>query len=532
MMKQRKGMSLVEVVIAFALVSILIVMVSGAVTSTYQTSYKLQQLPTVYYAGQQAVENELAELDALLEEKYIIEKTIATQTQPDQDLINRLAAINAELVGPVGGEQGNRAREHYTTEIFGKTVNVYRFELDEEIEGVGTVHFYAGTASGVRYERPVPLIDYVTVSDMQGGAPVYVLYDATGTTLWCTPTYIDDANLDYRAMNEDQELDHYLWYTSPAYPDPAVAADMDEVQLKEIVDSRKLHCVYFSDSEHPVTGSIGSDDSIISETMAVFPSNFDGVYETVKRVSSYTVTADDLGKFICCTVTPQSVNDAMGKAVVSNLVYLSALPVLTKADGTTKYRAVIDPSLVWAAESENHLLNTSSLQSWLGTSYFSVHNSSHVVLHQEGSRISSNFDYKSRFYRVDCSNVQANIKPNANDYIFMVVRDKLAARYSSSNSPRGSQGYITNFTGDGILYDTGYRGTGEPYSESGFSPWYLVYKHCTQTPNGNGNGNNYKLSSGTGQEQFDLAELIIVNNPTETEIDEIIQYLADKYELR
>ena len=537
MMKQRKGMSLIEVVIAFALVSILIVMVSGAVTSTYQTSYKLQQLPTVYYAGQQAVENELAELDALIEEKYMIEKTIATQTQPDQDLINRLAAINAELVGPVGGVEGNRVREHYTLELFGKTVNVYRFELDEEIEGVGTVHFCAGTASGVRYERPVPLIDYVTVSDIMGGNPVYALYGAVGTTLRCSPTYIDDANLDYRAMNEDQDLDHYLWYTSPAYPDPSVAADMDEVQLKDIVDSQKLHCVYFTDQGHHVTGTIGSDDSIISGTMPVFPSNFDGIYETVKRVSSYTVTADDLGKFICCAVTPQSVNDAMGTTVVSNLVYLSALPVLTRADGSTKYKAVIDPSLMRLPEdTEDHIVTSgagfSSFSSWLpGTNCTFSNTQGKGELHQEGSCTSEINDFKSRYIRVRCGGnegvgvgnvISSNLAAESGDVIYMVVREHLQTRQSPTvinqsyiRAAAHSSGVVTTYSD--------LRGRLEEDDDYDFSYWRVIRTSGPTVTIGLG---YYRLYG-----YYDLAELIIVNSPTAAEEAQIREYLGDKYRL-
>lgn len=537
MMKKRKGMSLIEVVIAFVLVSMLIVMVSGAVTSTYRTSYMLQKLPTVYYAGQQAVETELANLDALIEEKYIIEKTIATQINPDQDLINRLTAINAELVGPVGGVEGNRNREHYTIQIFDKTVNVYRFEIDNTVEGVGTVHFYAGTASGVRYERPVPLLDHVTVSNVPGGQPIYAIYGAyvpgqtIPTVLYATPTYVDNAYLDYRAMNDEEELDHYLWYTSPSFPTPAQAETMSEEQIRSIEEANLLHSVYFADST--VTGTTGADDTVISQCMPVFPADLDGVYATDKRISSYEVTAEDLGKFICCAVTPQSVNDAMGATCVSNLVYVSALPVLTKADGTTKYKAVIDPSLIRVAEDSDHVVHLGSYSSWLpGTNCtLDCSHGGTIELHQEGSYTSEINDFKSRFIRISCNGnnglglgntISTNLTSHYQDVIYMVVRDHLASNQSPSNI---NNEYIrsTLHSARTCSQYSNLQGRLEEDEDYDFSCWRVIRTTGPQVTMGFG---EYRLYG-----HYDLAELIIVNNPTAEEEAQIRAYLGNKFRL-
>ena len=95
-MKKRKGISLVEVMMAFVLIGFLVLMVSGAVTSSYQTAAALQKLPELYYGGQQEIEDKLNELEKKVTKKCLCEKELHTAPSPDPAISGELDELNEE----------------------------------------------------------------------------------------------------------------------------------------------------------------------------------------------------------------------------------------------------------------------------------------------------------------------------------------------------------------------------------------------------------------------------------------------------
>ncbi len=370
-MKQRKGMSLVEVMMGFVLIGFLILLVGGAVTSSYKTAAAMQKLPGLYFKGQQEIENDLEDLDKDVTRKYLLEKELGMASNPSGELQSELDALNEEL---------NAGFEKVTVNIFGKDVVIYQFERSGVIDGVGHFTLHAGTASGVRLERPVPVIETASIQVL-GEAAVPEITHADGKTITTEVTY-SDVNREYCYT----EL--FQWYVSTG----------------------SEHGIYYED------GTPGPEETQHGSIMPVYPVGFTPI--TSERTASMIVSEAYRGKFIFCLVTPLSMNGKMGESVMSNLIYVSDLP-----DGLN-YRAVIDPSLMLIPFDDSGIVRVSLLGSTSASSGSFTVSSGAPYIDLFGEVMSED-GAASRFVHLDPddklkSSTALTSRPD--DVIFMVVR--------------------------------------------------------------------------------------------------------------
>lgn len=393
LLKTRKGSSLVEVLISFVLIGVIILMVGGAVTSAYKTATVLQKYPAVYYKGQEAVENELDYLNKKITRKYLCEKELGTLVNPDPALAEELNGINEEL------EEG---REKVTVTLFGKNVTVYQFEKDCSIDSVGNVLLYAGTASGVRLERPVPVIDSVT-ANIVGQVPAGSYYNAVGSTIVTEVNYAD-TNADYRYS----EL--YQWYVS----------------------SGDQRTVWYDD------GTPGPNELQHGSLLPVYPGNFTLI--TSERTSSIVVTEEYKGKFLFCLVTPLSINGKMGDSVMSTPIYIDALP-----EGLN-YRAVIDPSLMTLTYSADGKAKPANFESTGAASGYFSRKEGEPYIDLNGTVISEDKDALTRFIHFELRQklqASSSLRSKTGDVVFAVVRTELTLGQDFLEAGR-KYGFLTN----------------------------------------------------------------------------------------
>lgn len=454
-MKAHKGISLVEVMMAMVLCGFLILMVGGAVTSSYQTAAAMQKLPGLYYEGQQEVENELDELEKKITDKYRYEKELGTQATQDPALLEAVEALGEEL------EEG---REKISVTLFGKTVTVYQFKRDVEVERVGRFTLYAGTASGVRLERPTPVVSSVS-SNVIGQSVSPYAYDAVGQMLSTEANY-SETNADYRFT----EL--YQWYISTG----------------------TQHAAYYAD------GTPGPDEIQHGVLMPVYPADF--TLLSSERSASLTVTDEYRGHFVCCLVTPLSVNGKMGEAVLSNLIYISDLP------GGVSYKAVIDVSMMQPDYDASGWVTLSSLQSVNAASGSFTSKSGRPTVYLPGELTSEDALSASRFVRFEngvSMKSSSAAAPKANDQVFAVIR----------LNDGSQQDFLTVGT-----KKYGFSNAREVIGPSA-GGWCIVRMGITK------NGTEYVLEGGS----FDLAELIVAQTPSADQIAEIMNYLSEKYSI-
>ncbi len=392
--KARRGTSLVEVMIGFVLIGFLVLLVCGAVTSTYKTAAAMQKMTGLYYKGQQQIEDELDLLEKNVTKKYLYEKELASGSTEDPALRKKLEDLNAEI------EEG---REKLTVRLFGKDVTVYQFTRECEIENVGKFSLSAGSASGVRLERPVPVIGSASIS-MIGAGQSPAIYNAEGQILSTNVTY-DDYNLEYRYA----EL--YQWFVS----------------------SGDQHGVYYAD------GTPGPDEGQHGTVMPIYPDDFTLIPS--ERTSSMTVKSEYRGKFVFCLVTPLSVNGKMGASVMSNLVYVSDLPA------GCDYRAVIDPSLMPLVYEESGKSRAAVVDSTAAASGSFILKSGSPFIDQKGETISENAGSATRFLRLETADAirsGAGLTAKAGDKIFLVVRNRDVVRKNFLSAGAVSYGFGKN----------------------------------------------------------------------------------------
>ena len=390
-MKKRKGISLVEVMMAFVLVGFLVLLVSGAVTSSFKTSASMQKLSGIYYKGQQEIEDELDSLEKKVTQKYLYEKELALSASHDAELAFELDMINADL-------EMNHEKTVY--ELFGKKVTVYQFSKECETDNVGEITLYAGTASGVRLERPTPVIDSVTIN-LLGESVSGSAYSAVGKTVTTEVSY-SDTNREYCYT----EL--YQWY----------------------VTDGDWHTVYYSD------GTPGSDEIQHGTVMPVYPGNFTPI--TSERTSTMTIKEAYRGKFIFCLTTPLSINGKMGGSVMSNLIYISDLP-----DGLN-YRAVIDPSLMTFDYNASGKVRPTYFESMSAANgAFTVKTGApYVDLNGEPISDESTASRFIGFTAADSIKGTSTLTPKTNDRVFAVVRSRSESDRNFIYSGTKSYGFV------------------------------------------------------------------------------------------
>ncbi len=465
-MRSRCGFSLLEVIIGFVLISFILVMVGGTLVTGYSMAEKLNQLPNTYYAAQDTVESRLDELDSLITEKYRIENELLNAAPVPAELSVRLAEINNEL----------SAYENESVSLFGKNVQLYRFD-DQYVSSDGSkLNLKAGLANEVKLERPVPIIEKVTIK--ASGSDVDAdLYNAAGMTITATPDY-------YSKNYEYYYADLYQWYICTGD---------------------------FHTSGYP--GEHEYEELLYGTVFAQYPVNY--TLLPSEKNASITISSSYAGKFLVCAVTPLSINGKMGEPVLSNYVYISGMPELSSGS----YKLVIEPSITplnYEADGKVEISSMNSRQPATGKLTTSTSARPYVAL--DGATTDSSLGASaggtgnwSRYIRFDSSTKMTSSSLGSGYYgsnysIIAVAKNRDSAPVNFVFAGTNGAGFLTN-TGitDAAGSDTG---------------WQLLTAQLS--------GSNTLTVGGSN---VDIAELIVVSNAGAYDISAISAYLAEKYHI-
>lgn len=290
-MKGRKlqAFTLTEVLISFILISFIAIMVCSAMSSGFVLSAKLYELPNAYYEAEDEAERKMDELSEKVKRYYRLRNEIQNtpNSQLDPALQTELTAISNEL--------SSVPKE--TVSLFGKSVEIYKIDLDHD-----SLKLHAGIVNAEQLERPVPIIEEVSIKP-QGGGSDSDLYFSAGTVV--------EASVDYDSKNSNYRLrDLYQWYIGTGGFHTAEYADGAHQE-----DEPRSGLVY---TNYPVHFTL-----LVGETQS-----------TIQIKEAY------YGQLLVCVVTPLSKNGAMGESKVSNPLYISALPKISSG----KYRMFFDIS--------------------------------------------------------------------------------------------------------------------------------------------------------------------------------------------
>lgn len=461
--KKRRGFSLAEVVIAFVLISLLVLIVGGVMTNSYILSTQLDKLPSAYYGAQDQVESELDALKDLVKEKYRLQNEI-TNTPPadlDPGLVTRLNDVNTQL-------SAYRSR---SVSLFGKSVDLFEFECDYTSPDGTELTLNAGTANAEPLERPVPIIDSVTIH-ASGGAVSNELYHADGTTVYSTVSY-NSKNYSYYFR------DLYQWY----------------------VCTGDFHTTAYA-SAHEF------EELLYGTVFAQYPNNF--TLLPGETADSITVDSSYNGKFLVCVVTPLSIEGKMGQSVVSNYIYISNLPSLSSGS----YSMVIEPSLTTYDYDSSGYVSIDQIRSRIPI----------------GSRLISTGSRRARVSldgAVTDSDMAASATGRGN-YSRYIQFDT-----SSMMSGSGLSGYgrkvafvvAKSHSGDVDFMYSGWDSYG--FATNGFSlgaggdnDWFLLAAELSDP-------SDFSI----GGQNVDVAELILVNDPSSADVSSVLSYLANKYHI-
>lgn len=466
-LRSHKGFTLMEVVIAFVLISFIIAMVGISVTDAYTISAKLKELPNTYYAAQDQTEREMDQLSAYVKEKYRLSNEILN-TPPDildPSLSGRLADINNELA----------AYSTETVTLFGKDVELYKFTTDYTSSTGQQITMHAGVANAELPERPVPIIDEVEVCKT-GSTVTTDLYHSNGATLTAAVNY-NSKNYSYHF----KEL--YQWY----------------------VCTGNFHTAEFADGSRYVEG-----EPLYSTVYTIYPNYF----TLIAGANTDTITIDSsyYGKYLICVVTPLSIEGTMGNSVVSNYVYVSGLPELSGG----AYQMVIDASQISVNYNASEEVTLTSVESRFPSGRrLSASGGSAPKLSLIGattdtdiaSAITGEGSY-SRFIRfTDATAMQSSgFSTSSNTIVLAVAKNngRFDEDFLYANGQQG--GFGTNLSLS---------------SGSGDSGWQIV---AVSFPSG-------CSSLEVGKCDVDIAELVVVSSPSGDDLNRVWNYLSEKYRI-
>lgn len=463
--KIRRGFSLAEVVIAFVLISFLALIVGGVMTSSYVLSAKIDQLPNTYYTAQDNVEKELDSLKDLVKEKFRIQNEL-TNTPPGEissELVQRLNEVNEKLEG----------YQSKSVTLFGKNVELFEFDYDEEVDKTGLrLKLHAGVANAESLERPVPIIDNVTVS-AAGGSLSNEVYHAVGSSI--------NAAVQYNSKNYDYYFRSlYQWYVCTG--DFHTAAYATEREYEEL---------------------------LYGTVFAQYPNNF----TLIPGATGASITVDESysGKFLACVVTPLSIEGKMGKSVVSNFLYVSALPTLSRGN----YVMVVEPSITTCDYNPSDFVPIDRIQSRIPTNTSLICTTSgRPTISLNGAVTDSDISLSatgngnySRYIHFDsgCMMRGGGLPYYGNTVVYVVARSNGSADVNFMISGGREMGFGDNESSLGAGGDSGWQILS---AQLEWSDDFII-----------------------GGEDVDVGELILVSNPSSADTSSVIQYLAQKYHI-
>lgn len=473
-MKMRQGISFIEVIISFLLISFLVIIVSGLVTSSYAFSTQVKDLPSIYLQAQGEVENKLEQLKDAIKSKFRIEneiKNIPADKVP-QNLKDELKTINEKL------EELKREQKLFSdeVEVFGTKVEVFEFDHQYSNQ-VGGTRFYAGAANVEPIDRPVPIIDKVEIKAKNS---LNEVYDPNSDTVIGTVVY-NSKNKEYLQKT------FYQWY---------VAVDNFHTTPYKNLTSAEL-------------------EKLGNKLLAEYPQSF--TILPGEKNATLTIKPEYEGKFLILEARPLSSAGKMGRSVTSNLIYVSKLPKLT----TGTYTMLIDPSITYydyvttatsLTDESIRKKEISEIQSRKDLSSKLVKiNGGNVVINLDGEPTNSHTDQGGNDSRVimfegDGKLKAEGITENSDTKILLVAKDA-----NDANSEQMA---------DLVFFDSVGASLSAVKGQSGDTGW-KVWK-----------GENLSGEITLGKDGAKVAEVILVDKASDDEINKITDYLAEKYHIQ
>lgn len=373
-----------------------------------------------------------------------------------------------------------------TKTIFGQEIPVYTISAKD---AEGAIELYGGLADTFRDNPEIPVIESVNII-RNNDAVVDVIYFAKNTD-------------GVKVKMPIQMVGSY--------------ATLKKYIYKWYVGSENFHVL-------PLAGEKSGE---ITDATAICPQDFTLLgpeeNEYLSDISRFK------GKLVACIVIPGTIEGYMGDSVVSNYIYISALPEMSQG----RYIAVYDPSLISyidnTADDKYHintasgtgLLTVDSLQSEIeysgnrlklnhtGSVYLSVNKSD---TEETKGLDTSEKKYPTRFLMYTngvYSTVSTNFNNNTKVYAFAVAKDT-----ENTGSP-----YL--FRNTSVMLSNAIIDPEDNNDENGDNGgWQIRYFFDTAFGN-----TTFKL----GDLNVNIAELILVADPSVEEVNNIVDYLSEKY---
>ena len=460
---KHKGFTLIEVLVGFVVLSFIVVMVSTVMASGFLISSKIYELPNAYYAAQDEVERKMDELSSDVKEMYRLQNEMQN-TPPeelDPQIPSRLAAIHSRLA----------AYPKESVPLFGKSVDLYKIDVNYSSPNNRQLDLHAGVVRAEALERLVPIIDKVTIKS-KAAPDKPDLYFAAGTEA--------EVSVDYNSKNNQYKYkDMYQWYIGTA----------------------GFHTAEFT------RGTPANDELPYGTLYGVYPNHFTPLTGETKSVIK--IKESYYGQMLLCVVTPLSKNGAMGRSVISNALYISALPKLSSG----QYRMLIDASSHVFDYTASDTLQISSLPSRNSlTPYLSASGSYRPAINMVGSATDTDLSsapvqngVHSRYISFNTGTYMTASAGWSGAQAFVVARNNNSAN--------------VNFIGSGSSMTAGFSTNIRETDGSGDTGWQLLQVNLPSS------------AFTVGKSRVDVAELIVVTGASASEKEKIWNYLLQKYNI-
>ena len=485
--KLYKGLTLIELVISFLLISFIVIMVSNAVTSSYTLSTKIKDLPNAYYKTQGTAETKISEIKELIAEKTRIENDIKNTSNRDieQNLQKRLSEIKKELEkmenDPKNPVYKKILKKKEQGGLFGKEVEVYEFEYQyENSENSINTNLYVGLANVEPLERPTPIINNVKIAITGNNSSENNIFGGINKTASVTSVTYDSKNSDLKK----KEL--YQWYVATENFHMMPDKKLTDAQIEAI--GNKVMPQYTS-------------------SFTLIPDKDGGKNKSISIKDEYK------GKFIVCVVSNISVNGKISKAVESNFLYINPLPKLTAG----KYIMWIEPTLMENEYKFNEVIEVAEIKSQ--KTYDEIPQISlipkdggNLKINLRGTKTNSHDNEtgsESRYLELSSGSKASlsSVLEGSNTVVYIVARDR--------DNPNSNVEVIK--AGDQTI---GFKEPDIARGKGGNTGWKVLSGSLNNLSN---------VEFGSENTTIEIAEIIFTLNASEDEKQSVIKYLGEKY---
>lgn len=472
-MKQHKhkGFTLVEVLTGFVMLSFIVVMVTTVMTSGFMLSARIHELPNAYYGAQDKAEKEIDKISALVKKKFRLMSELGPLPinfeEADPDLVTEYFEVQENL--------GEYTMD--TIDLFGKSVEVYKEDVDfASRDNKVFVTLHIGVVNAEKLERQVPIIDTVTIKPTTNGSAAQDFYFSDGLEIGSSVVY-DSRNYNQRF----KEL--YQWY----------------------IGTGGFHTAEYSNGMDP------EHDTRYGKLYTQYPSYYTPLAGETR--STITLKEEYYGQLLVCVVTPLSKNGAMGESVVSNALYISALPTLSEGE----YRMLIDVSMHPFTFTDDSEVTIDSMPSRHIYNTKLTSGNTRPKVNMDGTPTDTNKSTApaaegtwTRFISFTGSTYMTSSHGWDDAQAFVVVR-------KTDNAGLRDVDFIGNVSTGRLT--AGFLSNEEHTDGSGDTGWRLLQVDLPSS--------RFFI----GKAQVEVAELIVVEDPSDSDEEKIWEYLLQKYRI-